>query len=139
MRINGMEAALRQLQNLPEQANASIQKSIDETANKIVQDASSAAPGSIGGMISSQSGQLSALVSVSDAAGDYPGYVEMGTGVFAKRYVATLPQEWQDEAMKFFKTGKGKGHPYPYFYPAVMRNSPELMAEIEKELQKLAK
>lgn len=139
MKINGLSAALRQLQNLPEKADVNIQKAIDNSARKIVSNAASNAPGSIGGMISSESGELSAVVSVSDAAGDYPAFVEFGTGDFAKEYVATLPPEWQEEAMKFFVNGKGTGHPYPYFFPAVIKNTPGLIEGIEKELQKLAK
>lgn len=140
MKINGMVAALKQMNNLPQKANGNIQKAINSSANRIVSNAASNAPGSIGGHIVAEPGELSSLISVgTQGMDDYAAWVEFGTGPYAKEYVATLPPEWQDEAMKFFISGKGKGHPYPYLFPAIMKNTPKLLEAIEKELQKLAK
>lgn len=136
MKINGMTAALSQLQNLPQQASERIQAAIDKTANNIVQEASAQAPGSLSNGISATPGNLSSLI---DGGSELAAYIEWGTGDFAKAYVATLPVDQQEEALRFFVTGKGHGRPQPFFFPSIMRNTPELLEAIEKELQKLAK
>lgn len=135
MKINGMAAALSMLQNMPTKASERIQEAIDKTANKIVQEASAQAPGSLANGISATPGNLSSLI---DGGSELAAYIEWGTGDFAKAYVATLPKEQQEEALRFFVTGKGHGRPQPFFFPAIMRNTPELLEAIEKELQKLA-
>jgi len=42
----------------------------------------------------------------------YAAYVEFGTGKYAAKYVASLPQEWKDMAMQF--KGKGSGDYYDF-------------------------
>lgn len=132
-----MAQALRQLQQLEDKSIQAAQKQINRTANKIVQEASSAAPGSLSNTINStQTTPLGAQIIAGTS--ELAAYVEWGTGDYAKEYVATLSPEEQAEALTFFISGKGKGHPHPYFFPSVYKNSPELLANIEKELQKLA-
>lgn len=67
----------------------------------------------------------------------YAAYAEFGTGQYAAEYVSTLPDEWKEEAQKFFVNGLGHGSAHPFFYPAVLRHEQELFPEIEKELAKL--
>lgn len=137
MKINGMAKALRQLQQLEVKIIQVAQEEINKTANKIVQEAKSAAPGSIPGTIGATIIQpLGAQVFAGN--NELAAYQEFGTGNFAKEYVASLPPDVQAEALTFFVTGKGHGHPQPFFFPAIFKNSPELLDNIEKELQKLA-
>lgn len=135
MKINGMAKALRDMATLQQRTEAVAQHVINKTANKIVQDAKSAAPGSLSTGIFSIQSPMQAQVIGGD---EFAAYVDFGTGDFAKEYVATLPPDVQAEAMEFFVNGKGKGHPTPFFFPSVFRNSPQLLIDLEIELQKLA-
>lgn len=131
-----MAKALRDMATLQQRVEDAAQAQVRKTSIKIVQEAASKAPGSISGYIGFNEHPVGANIYAGGS--ELAAWIEWGTGDYAKEYVATLSQEEQAEALTFFINGKGKGHPQPYFFPAVYRNSPLLLANIEKELQKLA-
>ena len=66
--------------------------------------------------------------------GDISAYVEFGTGEFARSYLADKDTEIKDEAMKFYKNGKGRTKTQPYLYPAMIWALDEIPKRIEKEV-----
>ena len=48
-------------------------------------------------------------------------YFSMGTGDFSKAYLSDKPQEFKDEAMKFFVNGLGKTPSHDLIIPQVTR------------------
>lgn len=68
-------------------------------------------------------------------------FLEFGTGtsqtvkdgVSAQSYLRDKPQEIKDEAMKFFKNGKGSIGAQPYLYPAILWALDEVPKRIEAE------
>ena len=65
--------------------------------------------------------------------GDLSAYYEFSTGAFAKTYLADKPQEIKDEAMKFYKNGKGTLQSRPYLYPAMLWALDEIPKRIKSE------
>lgn len=129
------EQAIAQLESL--QSKEPMKKAEFTVANNIALTAIELAPEDTAALIESirvDQGEDSTSVSV---GAPYSGFLEFGTGPFAADYIATLPAEWQEEAHKFFVNGKGKGMPYPFFYPAVQQHQEDIIPELEKELAKL--
>lgn len=89
----------------------------------------------IGYVISDQG--LKGTVYVEKSAGDIAIYVEMGTGQSAKSYLADKPAEWQAVARKFYINGLGTIIAQPYLLPAIMRNEPKFIADVQKAMKNL--
>ena len=66
--------------------------------------------------------------------GDLAGYYEFSTGAFAKSYLADKPTDIKNEAMKFYKNGKGTLQSRPYLYPAILWAIAEIENRIESEV-----
>jgi hypothetical protein len=136
MKIIGFAQALKDLQALEEKTQRAAQRAINRTANKIVNEAKRDAPGSLKAGIFNVQSPMTAEIHGGD---DLAAYVNFGTGQFAKEYVATLSPEQQAEAMKFFVNGEGHNPENPFFTNSVIRNSPQLLIEVELELKKIFK
>lgn len=74
---------------------------------------------------------LKGTVFVEKSAGDVAAYVEFGTGQDASAYLATLPQEWREEARRFYVNGKGTIINKPYLYPAYIKYRTEFLKEVK--------
>lgn len=132
------QQAIEQLQNLAKNSKDAMRKAEFTVANNIALTAIQLAPEDTSKMVDSievlqDESKTSVIVGAL-----YSGYAEFGTGPFAADYVAGLPEEWKDEAMKFFVNGEGHSQAHPFFYPSIQQHIPELLPEIEKELEKLA-
>jgi len=130
------EQAIAQLQALAKGAQAAMKAGELKVATEIVEDSKAAAPGSLPGHIYATQNETETIVF---GGPEIAAYTEFGTGNFAKEYVASLPEEWKQEAIKFFITGKGHGAPHPFFFPAVLKHQDEILIEVEAELMKLTK
>lgn len=64
---------------------------------------------------------------------DMTAYFEFRTGQFARSYLTDKPQEIKDEAMKFFKNGKGTIQGHPFIFPALLWALDEVPKRIERE------
>jgi len=62
-------------------------------------------------------------------------YVEFGTGLFAKRYVPSLPGSWQEMAWDFYINGKGRTPDYPYLYPAFREVTAHVMDTLAEAIE----
>lgn len=128
--------AIAQLTNLKNESRSAMMRGEKTVADIIVEEAKAAAPGSLpSGIFDSQTETVTTIVGGEELA----AYVNYGTGNFAKEYVGSLPESQQEEARKFFISGKGHGSPNPFFTNAIFRNEKKILAEIDLELQKLAK
>lgn len=67
----------------------------------------------------------------------YAAYVEFGTGPQFKNYPGK-DEFWQKKAKEFYKTGKGKTFPRPFFYPTVTKNIVKLKDTLKNILAKNA-
>lgn len=61
------------------------------------------------------------------------------TGTSAEEYLAGQPQEVSEEAAKFFVSGKGTMGAKPTFFPAWLRLKPEMVKEVQRRVDNLAK
>lgn len=68
----------------------------------------------------------------------WEAWMEFGTGLSAEQILgrAGYSSEIKAQANNFFRNGKGRIIGDPYFYPAVFRNTANLIDEIEKEINK---
>lgn len=81
---------------------------------------------------------FSGTIYVEQSAGDIAIYVEMGTGQSAKSYLADKDPEWQALARKYYVNGLGTIIAQPYVLPAVLRNEPKLIADLQKLMNNLS-
>lgn len=129
--------AIEQLENLAKNSKEAMRRAEFTVNNNIALTAIALAPENTSMLVESieilQDDTKSSVV----VEAPYSGYVEFGTGPFAAEYVSELPESWKNEAMKFFVNGAGHSQAHPFFYPAVQEHLPELIPEVEKELEKL--
>jgi hypothetical protein len=70
------------------------------------------------------------------ASGPLAAYIEFGTGDAAAVYTQTLPEEWDNYAYSFFKTGKGKLLDSPYLFPAYESERLILIKKIKESFER---
>lgn len=66
---------------------------------------------------------------------DVAVYLEFGTGAYAAEYLSGKPSMMRDEAIKFFKTGKGKTPAKPYLFPTYYKYREDVLPEIDRRIQ----
>lgn len=62
-------------------------------------------------------------------------YFSLGTGNFSKAYLSDKPQEFKDEAMKFFVNGLGKTPSHDLIIPQVTRVLLEVDLEVTRRVE----
>jgi hypothetical protein len=133
--IKNLNDSLSPLNALLKGAREAVNKAELDVANRIAEQARSAAPGSLGSKISViQTGEETII----DAGDELSAYVEFGTGQNAETFLAGKPEEQVAEAKKFFVNGEGTLQAHPYFFPAIYEHIDELPGEIDKQLSELA-
>lgn len=138
------------MNNLSEQGlNKMAEKPLKEYSKKVVSDAQSNAPTvvsritdkglvqeptNVGQMISADYKNGLATINIMDKE---VGYVEFGTGKYARDLLGTYDLEWKKLAFEFYVDGSGNTIPAPFIYPAVQENQKILDQELQKMLDKL--
>lgn len=129
--------AIAQLQNVLKNSKPAMRKGEKKVGDKIVAQAKSAAPGSLGNKIFLEQTEEATTIIGGD---ELSAYIEFGTGKFAEAYTSTLPPEIAKEAYDlFFVNGEGTTFTQPFFFPAIFRNQKKILPAVDDELQKLAK
>lgn len=136
------QQAIAQLQQVAKQSREAMRKAEFTVVNTIATDAISLAPEDTGALIESIRVGQDATGSEVVVEAPYSGWVEFGTaGIATKTYLTSLPQDQQEEAQKFFVSGKGSNPPQgprPFFFPSVLAHQEDIYVELDKELAKLA-
>ncbi len=134
--MNSLQA-ISQLEGVLRNSKKAMRKGEKKIADRIVSQAKSAAPGSLGSKIYAEQTDEETTIIGGD---ELSAYLEFGTGVFAEAYTSTLPPEIAQEAFDlFYVNGKGTTYQQPYFFPAIFRNQDKILPSVDDELQKLAK
>lgn len=134
--IRGMEAALRQTQQLEAKVKAAKKKGELRAATLIANDAKANAKGSLKDKIAVAQNDITTTVFGGD---NLSAYNEFGTGDFAAAYLAAMPPEVKAEAQKFYVDGTGKIPAHPFFFPAIFRNQNKVVEFVNEELNKINK
>lgn len=132
------QEAIAQLTALAEKSPGAMRNAELVVANEIAVTAIGLAPEELGQLVNSievLQGENAVGVAVN---APHAAFVEFGTGEYAADYVSTLPDEWKEEARKFFVNGLGRQQAHPYFYPAVQRHQDDIIPELDKQFSKLA-
>ena len=106
LKISGLDAAIKGIENKVKAAEKDIQNELNAWALETVTYAKQNAPtdeGHLKGAINADFGKLKAGVTV---AVDYAAYLEFGTRKFAAEWISSLPSDWQTFASQF-KGGGG--------------------------------
>lgn len=134
--VKGMEAALKQLQQLEAKVKVAKKRGEKRGADLIASDARSHAKGSLDAKIYVTQNEVSTTVIGGD---NLSAYNEFGTGDFAAAYLASMPPEVKAEAEKFYVDGSGRIPAHPFFFPAVFRNEEKVLEFVNEELNKINK
>lgn len=138
MIVKGLKGLLRQLDNLEKTVDDKVMQVFAKYANIIYQEALSNLPS--GANVIRSSGGVTVNIADNKVEiyfdGDLAGWIEFGTGIYAKNLLQSRPREWKDEAMKFFVNGSGRMPAQPYLYPAFINNRDKLIRDLDIEAQK---
>lgn len=76
--------------------------------------------------------KLSASVFAGNVTGEnIAAYLEFGTGVYAARYVRSLPPDFRTLAMTFYVNGRGRLKEHPYLIPAYLQEGKRLSERLK--------
>ena len=135
--VKNLDKVIKQMQNLGVNAEKSIVKINEKTAQEIVLNAKIAAPVDFGklrqGIGTDSEGKLNQVVFAREK---YSAFVEFGTGG-----LVSVPSELKEVAMQF----KGKGikkinmQPRPFLYPAFVKGRVQYLEDLKAKLNELVK
>lgn len=78
-----------------------------------------------------------AAFGISGEASDLAAYIEFGTGTDARGYVPSLEDDFQRQAMQFYKNGKGSLAHVPFLLPAWYRIRDRILSDAQANLNKI--
>lgn len=129
----------RQLKRLEKDVDKTVKKTLLEFAKRIYREAMADLPDGakhLKASFSVEVGDNGYRVTIFSGE-EMAAYVEFGTGLWARAYLAGQPIEMKVEAIKFFINGKGKTPARPYLFPAFYRNRDWLIPELDRRIQRL--
>lgn len=151
IKIKGLEQLTKDLRKFGADGERVVKTEINISATNIERGAINRAPFSISGVpvgikqrinkVFEDSG-LKAKVGV-EGFDPFPAYVEFGTGMNFTELVASDPSNYDESvrelARQFYVNGLGTLPASPYLFPSFFEERPELIEQLRKELDKLAK
>lgn len=147
--VKGLEAALKDLDKQEDIVIEAVKDILSSVATDIERQAIAAAPSTWEGLPLSikqridkvaEDNGLTWRVGVQSGDPDFEieAWLEFGTGLSA-REILSNPQytpEIRDVARRFYRNGQGRIIGQPYLMPAFLRNTANLVNEIEAEINK---
>lgn len=109
--VDGLDNLIKKFEDLPAKAKVGIQKSFNDWADRTAADAKSnvsANSSDLGGLLNSISSKYGDYEASVVASAEYAAFIEFGTKKFAASYVASLPSNWSDYAIRFKGSGSGR-------------------------------
>jgi hypothetical protein len=142
--IKGLDKVLKDIESRSDKAQKAVITVLSETAQAIELDAKTACPPDILGVPISTKGRITSRFEKGglywnvgiNATEDLDAYVEFSTGLDAARVLNGVgyTQEMRDIAIRFRKNGQGTLRGTPFLFPAYIKNTANLLKEIEKEI-----
>lgn len=132
--IAGIDRELAKLQRLQADILKAKKRGEKRASDLIVADAKSKAKGNLASKIYATQNDVTTTVIGGD---ELSAYNEFGTGDFAQAYLAAMPAEVKEEAIKFYVDGSGKIPAAPFFFPAIFKNRGKVLEFVNEELDKL--
>lgn len=74
---------------------------------------------------------------ISGEASDLAAYIEFGTGTDATGYVPSLEDDFQRQALQFYKNGKGSLAHVPFFLPAWYRVRDRIVSDAQTNINNI--
>lgn len=147
--VKGLDAALKDLDKQEDIVIEAVKDALANAATDIEIEAIRNAPSQWQGLPLSikqridkvaEDNGLSWRVGVQSGDPDFEieAWLEFGTGLSARQILANpqYTQEVRDIARRFYRNGQGRIVGQPYLMPAFFRNTANLVAEIENEINK---
>jgi hypothetical protein len=142
--IKGLDKVLKDIESRGDKVQKAVVNVLSETAQAIELDAKTACPADILGVPISTKGRITSREEKNglywnvgiNASEDLDAYVEFSTGLDAARVLNGVgyTQEMRDIAIRFRKNGQGTLRGTPFLFPAYIKNTANLVKEIEKEI-----
>jgi hypothetical protein len=149
VRVKGLDAALKDLDKQEDIVIEAVKDALASAATDVERQATASAPSQWEGLPLSikqriykevENSGLNYLVGVKvyDPQFEIEAWLEFGTGLSARQILANpqYTQEVRDIARRFYRNGQGRIVGQPYLMPAFFRNTANLVAEIEAEINK---
>lgn len=147
--VKGLDAVIKDLDKQEDIVIEAVKDILSSTATDIERQAIAAAPSTWQGLtlsikqridkISEDNG-LNWRVGIQSGDPDFEieAWLEFGTGLSAREILSNpqYTQEVRDIARRFYRNGQGRIVGQPYLMPAFFRNTANLVAEIENEINK---
>ena len=147
--VKGLDAAIKDLDKQEDIVIEAVKDILSSTATDIERQAIAAAPSTWEGLQLSIKQRIDKVVEdnglnwrVGVQSGDpdfeIEAWLEFGTGLSARQILANpqYTQEVRDIARRFYRNGQGRIVGQPYLMPAFFRNTANLVADIEAEINK---
>lgn len=74
---------------------------------------------------------------ITGEAADLAAYIEFGTGNDARNYVPQIESAFQQQALQFYKNGKGSLAHVPFFLPAWYRVKDKIVTDAQKNIDNI--
>jgi hypothetical protein len=149
VRVKGLDDALKDLDKQENIVIEAVKDALASAATDVERQATASAPSQWEGLPLSikqriykevENSGLNYLVGVKvyDPQFEIEAWLEFGTGLSARQILANpqYTQEVRDIARRFYRNGQGRIVGQPYLMPAFFRNTANLVAEIEAEINK---
>lgn len=132
--IRGLAQAQADLRALQTKVKQAQKRGGLKGANLIANDAKARAKGTLAQKIYVTQDEVKTTVIGGD---ELSAYNEFGTGDFASAYLASMPPEVKEEAIKFYVDGSGKIPAAPFFFPSIYKNKDNVIRFVQEELNKI--
>ena len=149
VKVKGLDKAFAELDKQEDIVIEAVKDILSSTATDIERQAIAAAPSTWEGLQLSIKQKIDKVVEdnglnwrVGVQSGDpdfeIEAWLEFGTGLSARQILANpqYTQEVRDIARRFYRNGQGRIVGQPYLMPAFFRNTANLVADIEAEINK---
>lgn len=149
VKVKGLDKAFAELDKQEDIVIEAVKDILSSTATDIERQAIAAAPSTWEGLQLSIKQRIDKVVEdnglnwrVGVQSGDpdfeIEAWLEFGTGLSARQILANpqYTQEVRDIARRFYRNGQGRIVGQPYLMPAFFRNTANLVADIEAEINK---
>jgi hypothetical protein len=149
VKVKGLDKAFAELDKQEDIVIEAVKDILSSTATDIERQAIAAAPSTWEGLQLSIKQRIDKVVEdnglnwrVGVQSGDpdfeIEAWLEFGTGLSARQILANpqYTQEVRDIARRFYRNGQGRIIGQPYLMPSFFRNTANLVADIESEINK---
>lgn len=149
VKVTGLAKAIKSIEGKGDKVEKAVISFLKDTADSILLDAENLCPGEIDGVSISTKGRIASEFKDKglfwnigiNGTEDFDAYVEFGTGASARQILAGsgYTNEMRAIAQRFFKNGEGTLIGKPFLYPSFIKNTANILEDLNEEITKATK